>query len=75
MSVPEDHRSASVPPIFRYSGTPSRARCTRARGRRLALHLNAREEHEAPAAARACGESDAGRKLHVQRQGVESPTA
>jgi hypothetical protein len=54
---------------------PSRTRCTRAKGRGRVLHLNAREEHEALAAARARGESEAGRKLCAQRQGVESAIA
>jgi transposase len=37
--------------------------------------LATREEHEALAAARACLEGKAGRKLYAQRQGVESAIA
>jgi transposase len=48
---------------------PSRSRCTRAAGRRLGLPP--RPEHEAIAAARARLETEAGRRLHRQRRGVE----
>jgi transposase len=55
------------------SGCPSRARCTRShagrRGRVLALLP--RREHEALAAARARGETAAGRALYALRRGVE----
>jgi len=48
---------------------PSRSRCTRAANRHLGLLP--RPEHEAIAAARARLETDAGRTLYGQRQGVE----
>jgi transposase len=47
----------------------SKSRCTRAASRRLNLH--ARPEHEALAATRARHESEAGRRLYDQRQGIE----
>jgi transposase len=49
---------------------PSRPRCTQGISRWLGLHP--RPEHEALAAARARLESEAGRQLYAQRQGVES---
>jgi transposase len=49
---------------------PSRPRCTQGISRGLGLHP--RPEHEALAAARARLESEAGRQLYAQRQGVES---
>jgi IS5 family transposase len=49
---------------------PSRSRCTQGISRWLGLRP--RPEHEALAAARARLESDAGRRLYAQRQGVES---
>jgi transposase len=49
---------------------PSRSRCTQGVSRWLGLHP--RPEHEALAAARARLESEAGRQLYAQRQGVES---
>ena len=48
---------------------PSRSRCTRAASRRLGLLP--RPEHEAIAAARARLETEAGRRLYGQRQGIE----
>ncbi len=48
---------------------PSRSRCTRAANRHLGLLP--RPEHEAIAAARARLETEAGRKLYGQRQGIE----
>src|SRR3954470_14399371 len=50
---------------------PSRSRCTQGISRWLGLRP--RPEHEALAAARARLESEAGRQLYAQRQGVESP--
>jgi transposase len=47
----------------------SKPRCTRAASRRLTLHP--RPEHEALMAARARHESEAGRRLYAQRQGIE----
>jgi transposase len=54
---------------------PSRARCTRTKagGRQLSLH--GREEHDALVAARARENTDAGRNLYAQRQGVEGTLA
>jgi transposase len=49
---------------------PVRSRCTRGVSRWLTLHP--RPEHEAIAAARARLESEAGRQLYAQRQGIES---
>src|SRR4051794_35137369 len=49
---------------------PSRSRCTQGISRWLGLRP--RPEHEALAAARARLESEAGRQLYAQRQGVES---
>jgi transposase len=49
---------------------PARPRCTQGISRWLGLRP--RPEHEALAAARARLESDAGRRLYAQRQGVES---
>ena len=49
---------------------PSRPRCTQGISRWLGLRP--RPEHEALAAARARLESEAGRQLYAQRQGVES---
>ena len=48
---------------------PSRSRCTRMASRRLGLLP--RPEHEAIAAARARLETEAGRRLYGQRQGIE----
>ena len=48
---------------------PSRSRCTRTASRRLGLLP--RPEHEAIAAARARLETEAGRRLYGQRQGIE----
>jgi transposase len=55
------------------SGCPSRARCTRSRSARQGrvLALPPRREHEALAAARARGETAAGRALYALRRGVE----
>lgn len=48
---------------------PSRSRCTRGQSRRL--RLLPREEHEAVARAKARLETEAGRRLHAQRRGIE----
>ena len=48
---------------------PAKPRCTRATSRRLTLHPRA--EHEALAAARKQHESEQGRRLYEQRQGIE----
>jgi hypothetical protein len=48
---------------------PAKPRCTRAASRRLTLHPRA--EHEALAAARRRHESEEGRRLYRQRQGIE----
>jgi transposase len=48
---------------------PAKPRCTRAASRRLSLHPRA--EHEALAAARQRQESEEGRRLYGQRQGIE----
>jgi hypothetical protein len=48
---------------------PARPRCTRAASRRLGLHP--RPEYQALAAIRARLETEAGRRLHGQRQGIE----
>jgi transposase len=50
---------------------PSKPRCTRGQGQGRQLRLHAREEHEALAAARARLDSEAGRRLYAQRQGIE----
>jgi IS5 family transposase len=47
----------------------AKPRCTRAPSRRLVLHP--RPEHEAIAATRARQDSEAGRRLYAQRQGIE----
>jgi transposase len=63
-------------PFIRASFSPTdcqpclaRARCTRSRSRRLALHP--RDRHEAIATMRARLSSEAGQRLYAQRQGVE----
>uniref|UniRef100_UPI00313E1569 transposase n=1 Tax=Methylobacterium fujisawaense TaxID=107400 RepID=UPI00313E1569 len=48
---------------------PVKPRCTRAASRRLSMHPRA--EHEALAAARRQHESEQGRRLYEQRQGIE----
>ena len=48
---------------------PSRPRCTHAQSRRL--RLLPRIEHEAVAGAKARLETEAGRRLHDQRRGIE----
>ncbi|MGI4800321.1 MAG: IS1182 family transposase [Janthinobacterium lividum] len=48
---------------------PSRLRCTRSASRQLRLHP--RPEHEALAAARARLDTETGRTLYAQRQGIE----
>ena len=50
---------------------PSKPRCTRGRDQGRQLTLHAREQHEALAAARARGDTEAGRRLYAQRQGIE----
>ncbi|AWN42330.1 IS1182 family transposase [Methylobacterium durans] len=52
---------------------PAKPRCTRAASRRLSLHPRA--EHEALAAARQRQESEEGRRLYGQRQGIEATIA
>ena len=49
----------------------SKSRCTRGQGQGRQLTLNAREPYEALAAARARLESEPGRQLYAQRQGIE----
>jgi len=49
---------------------PAKPRCTRAASRRLSLHPRA--EHKALAAARMRQESEEGRQLYGQRQGIEA---
>ena len=63
-------------PFIRASFSPTdcqpclaRARCTRSRSRRLALHP--RDRHEAIATTRARLSTEAGQRLYAQRQGVE----
>ena len=51
---------------------PSKARCTRGQEQGRQLRLHAREEHEALATARTRQDSEAGRRLYAQRQGVEA---
>lgn len=51
---------------------PSKARCTHGQGQGRQLRLHAREVHEALATARARQDSEAGWRLHAQRQGVEA---
>ena len=86
MRCPEGHESthwgqtrdkASGRPLIRVGFSPaqcqpcpSRPRCTQGISRWLGLRP--RPEHEALAAARARLESEAGRRLYAQRQGVES---
>src|SRR4051794_4727599 len=50
---------------------PSKSRCTRGQGQGRQLTLNAREPYEALAAARARLDSEPGRRLYAQRQGIE----
>jgi len=50
---------------------PSKPRCTRGRDQGRQLTLHAREQHEALAVARARGDTEAGRHLYAQRQGIE----
>ena len=50
---------------------PSRPRCTRGRDQGRQLRLHAREQHEALAATRARQDTEAGRRLYAQRQGIE----
>lgn len=54
---------------------PSRARCTRAKTGARQLSLHGREEHDALVVARAREDTDAGRTLYAQRQGVEGTLA
>ena len=54
---------------------PSRSRCTRAKTGARQLSLHGREEHDALVAARAREDTDAGRALYAQRQGVEGTLA
>ena len=49
----------------------SKPRCTRGREQGRQLTLPAREQHEALAAARARGDTEQGRALYAQRQGIE----
>lgn len=51
---------------------PSKTRCTHGQGQGRQLRLHVREEHEALATARARQDSEAGRRLYAQRQGVEA---
>jgi len=50
---------------------PSKPRCTRGRDQGRQLTLPAREQHEALAAARVRENTEQGRRLYAQRQGVE----
>lgn len=50
---------------------PSKPRCTRGRGQGRQLRLNAHKQHEALAVTRARGDTEAGRRLYAQRQGIE----
>ena len=50
---------------------PLQAQCTRTRGNGRRLTLHPRPEHDALAAARAREQTEAGRQLYSQRQGIE----
>ena len=50
---------------------PSKPRCTRGHDQGRQLRLNAHEQHQALAATRARGDTEAGRRLYAQRQGIE----
>jgi Transposase DDE domain len=50
---------------------PSQPRCTRTQGHGRRLTLHPRPEHEALALARAREQSEEGRQLYAQRQGIE----
>jgi len=50
---------------------PSKTRCTRGRDQGRQLTLPGREQHNALAAARARGNTEQGRRLYAQRQGIE----
>ncbi len=71
------HDRATGPYVrARFSGAdcnacPSKPRCTRGRDQGRQLTLPAREQHEALAAARARGDTEQGRRLYAQRQGIE----
>lgn len=54
---------------------PSKARCTRGRDQGRQLTLPGREQHKALAAARARGDTEQGRRLYAQRQGIEGTTS
>ena len=49
----------------------SKPRCTRGRDQGRQLRLHSREQHDALAAARARGNTEQGRHLYSQRQGIE----
>ncbi len=50
---------------------PSKTRCTRGRDQGRQLTLPGHEQHKAIAAARARGDTEQGRRLYAQRQGIE----
>ena len=72
ISRPGD-RALHPRPLLRSRLQPlsSKPRCTRGRDQGRQLRLNAHEQHQALAATRARGDTEAGRRLYAQRQGIE----